>query len=195
MMHVTASKRPTTAAGSGERARSGFIEFAMLRQAQPEPPKLQKLLFHFWIVLSIGLPRTVHRLLVKLADLLIEIVQRGHLLTFRHLSVTRRTSIPEIHVRDVKCGPEGFARRNASPMQGDQGAAVDRAPQRIRYVGILLPAAGRSWANGSVLQVGQPRQFRDVDISSQMQVSMSALPPKADIAERNWHVRLCQKLT
>jgi hypothetical protein len=36
--------------------------------------------FHFWIVLSIGLPLTVHRLLVKLADLLIEIVQRRHLL-------------------------------------------------------------------------------------------------------------------
>jgi hypothetical protein len=33
-------------------------------------------------------------------------------------------SVPGICVRDVKCGPEGFARRNASPMQGDQGAAV-----------------------------------------------------------------------
>jgi hypothetical protein len=33
--------------------------------------------------LSIGLSRTVHGLLVKLANLLIEIVQRGHLLPFR----------------------------------------------------------------------------------------------------------------
>ena len=32
---------------------------------------IQELLFHFWIVLSIGLPRTVHHLLVILANLLI----------------------------------------------------------------------------------------------------------------------------
>jgi hypothetical protein len=47
------------------------------------------LLFHFSIVLSIGLPLTVHRLLVKLADSLIEIVQRNHLLPFRRPSVTK----------------------------------------------------------------------------------------------------------
>jgi hypothetical protein len=48
-------------------------------------------------------------MLVKLADLLIEIVQCRHLLP-------SGASVPGIHVRDVKCGPDGFARRNASPM-------------------------------------------------------------------------------
>ena len=51
---------------------------------------LQKLPFHFWIVLAIGLPRTVRRLLVTFADLLIEIVRRRHLLPFgRGLNVHR----------------------------------------------------------------------------------------------------------
>ena len=34
-----------------------------------------------------------------------------------------------------KCGPEGFARRNASPMQGDQGAAVQGVILELLQVG------------------------------------------------------------
>jgi hypothetical protein len=35
----------------------------------------KKLLFHFWIVLSIGVPPTGRRPLLKLTDLLVEIVR------------------------------------------------------------------------------------------------------------------------
>jgi hypothetical protein len=50
----------------------------------------------FWIVLSIGLPRTVRRLLVILADLLIEIVQDRHLRPFTEnaTSIVHRKSVP-----------------------------------------------------------------------------------------------------
>ena len=65
----------------GQATRLGFIELATLRQTQPEPHKLQKLAFHFWIVSSVGFPRTVHCLLAVFADLLIQIVRR-HLVPF-----------------------------------------------------------------------------------------------------------------
>ena len=73
-----------------------MIEFAMLRQTQPEPRKLQKLPFHFWIVSSVGFPRAVHRLLTVFADLLIEMVRRRHLLPFGrelHRSMYREIGI------------------------------------------------------------------------------------------------------
>jgi len=62
----------------------------MLRQTQPEPRKLQKLPFHFWIVSSIGFQRAVHRLLAVFADLLIQIVRRRHLLPFGSTSIAQR---------------------------------------------------------------------------------------------------------
>src|SRR5215472_8769663 len=101
----------------------------MLRQAQPEPLKLQKLLFHFWIVLSIGLPRTVHRLLVKLADLLIEIVQRRHLLPFRrrsHAGRAYREFVSEmLNAETVFTRPPWI--KHASNSSIDQGGGKRRA--------------------------------------------------------------------
>jgi len=46
-----------------------------LMQQKPAPRKLQKLLFHLWIALSLSLVCTVHRLLVALANFLSVIVQ------------------------------------------------------------------------------------------------------------------------
>jgi hypothetical protein len=52
------------------RVVRGLVDLVTVRQQQPKPRKLQKLLLQLWIVLSLSLLHTVRRLLAAFANFL-----------------------------------------------------------------------------------------------------------------------------
>ena len=104
-----------------------FGELVTVRQYQPEPLELQKLLFCLCISLSVSLPRAVRRLLVPLPALLIQIVQHGTLLAVTGGSATG------LSATDAWAEPFPVIKVNL-PIHGF-------VPQIMfaRHVGILVP--------------------------------------------------------